>query len=195
MGGVISVLRIFSKRLSGTHLAMPLKLCLWLATLGLVSSTAIKEKEAVTKDLFPWAVGDFISTSSSGGEVNFDEHSILPDEPFKPYVFDLCVRCNATEFQCDQKCINKLERCDGDPDCFDGSDEADCSYQGMECSPDKVRCGQRCVYHFGCPEEGRCREMACKLNDFMARRDQRLQHPKTVWWKIGNSRARAHRII
>ena len=37
--------------------------------------------------------------------------------------------CKVEEFTCnDGLCVNLLNRCDGEPNCFDASDEVDCKF-------------------------------------------------------------------
>ena len=40
--------------------------------------------------------------------------------------------CNYYQFECDNgyQCVNEAYECDGDEDCYDGSDEEDCSDSG-----------------------------------------------------------------
>uniref|UniRef100_A0A3B3XJB8 Uncharacterized protein n=1 Tax=Poecilia mexicana TaxID=48701 RepID=A0A3B3XJB8_9TELE len=48
-------------------------------------------------------------------------------------------KCLSSEMQCSSgECIHKKWRCDGDPDCKDGSDEANCP--ARSCEPDKFKC-------------------------------------------------------
>eukprot|EP00064_Thunnus_orientalis_P002749 superscaffoldBa00000211_g2757 len=48
-------------------------------------------------------------------------------------------KCSSSEMQCRSgECIHKKWRCDGDPDCKDGSDEANCPVR--TCGPDQFKC-------------------------------------------------------
>lgn len=62
-------------------------------------------------------------------------------------------RCTNAEFQCsDEACISLAHKCDGEPDCDDGSDEANCEHSVLTCPAGEFKCrGSR-----GLPNNGRC---------------------------------------
>ncbi|KAJ7986284.1 hypothetical protein DPEC_G00338340 [Dallia pectoralis] len=57
--------------------------------------------------------------------------------------------CAATDFACDNgQCVPQRWRCDGEPECADGSDEADTTCSRQTCPPEKFDCGgsvSKCV--------------------------------------------------
>ena len=77
------------------------------------------------------------------------------------------VACSSEEFECDRKCVPASWRCDGDRDCVDGTDEANCAYR-PGCGPDRFKChdGFGCIpKRWVCDGKAECRdgsdEMAC----------------------------------
>ncbi|MBN3296498.1 LRP2 protein, partial [Amia calva] len=69
-----------------------------------------------------------------------DQFNCVPDGSDKPPNQG----CGDYSFSCDKgRCIPKSYRCDGIVDCFDKTDEANCTDTGMTCSPQAFTCGNR----------------------------------------------------
>uniref|UniRef100_A0A673AX11 LDL receptor related protein 8 n=1 Tax=Sphaeramia orbicularis TaxID=375764 RepID=A0A673AX11_9TELE len=63
-----------------------------------------------------------------------------------PYLTNRRANCTAGEFRCaNGECIRLTWKCDGDPDCKDKSDEADCPL--LTCRPDEFQCGDGSCIH------------------------------------------------
>uniref|UniRef100_A0A3P8VWJ3 LDL receptor related protein 8 n=1 Tax=Cynoglossus semilaevis TaxID=244447 RepID=A0A3P8VWJ3_CYNSE len=62
------------------------------------------------------------------------------------YLLNRRANCTAGEFRCDNgECVRLTWKCDGDPDCKDKSDEADCPL--LTCRPDEFQCGDGSCIH------------------------------------------------
>ncbi|XP_030630637.1 low-density lipoprotein receptor-related protein 8-like [Chanos chanos] len=69
------------------------------------------------------------------------------------------LQCSVGEFRCNSgECVRLTWKCDGDPDCKDKSDEADCPL--LTCRPDEFQCGdgscihgtKQCNKAYDCPD-------------------------------------------
>jgi hypothetical protein len=77
-------------------------------------------------------------------------------------------RCENDDFDCTNgRHVAALDQCDGDDDCFDGSDEEGCALSFFRCSefsPVKIDGGQVCNGQCDCDEcidEAECGEFTC----------------------------------
>ncbi|CAG11574.1 unnamed protein product [Tetraodon nigroviridis] len=93
--------------------------------------------------------------------------------------------CATTDFTCKNgQCVPARWRCDGEPECADGSDEADATCSRQTCPPEKFDCGgsaSKCVsLSWRCDGERDCENgadeeqcaadgKACPANDFQCR--------------------------
>lgn len=96
--------------------------------------------------------------------------SISPDE------FNCTTGCNDDDFQCDNgKCIMGVWKCDRNPDCSDGSDEANCT-DTVQCPEGQFSCGHGqciplvwvCDGNYDChskADEANCTRKTCQADD------------------------------
>uniref|UniRef100_A0A673XLF5 Low density lipoprotein receptor-related protein 8, apolipoprotein e receptor n=1 Tax=Salmo trutta TaxID=8032 RepID=A0A673XLF5_SALTR len=93
--------------------------------------------------------------------------------------------CATTDFACENgQCVPQRWRCDGEPECADGSDEADATCSRQMCPPEKFNCGDsasKCVSSsWRCDGERDCENgadedqcsadtKACPAKDFQCR--------------------------
>uniref|UniRef100_A0A668A7Z4 Low density lipoprotein receptor-related protein 8, apolipoprotein e receptor n=1 Tax=Myripristis murdjan TaxID=586833 RepID=A0A668A7Z4_9TELE len=98
-----------------------------------------------------------------------------------PCVFTAKKTCATTDFACKNgQCVPARWRCDGEPECADGSDEADATCSRQTCPPEKFDCGgaaSKCVsLSWRCDGERDCENgadeeqcAACPSKDFQCR--------------------------
>ena len=92
-----------------------------------------------------WLCDDHHDCLDGSDEMSCSKNLFLPELIIYP-LFCLDVTCSGEEFQClDRNCIQERWRCDGEMDCVDGSDEANCAK--TSCDPvEELTCGNgRCV--------------------------------------------------
>lgn len=122
-------------------------------------------------------VSDCVDNSDEIGCSN-TEKPTTSKPSIKPHV-----KCKANEFSCGgfDQCIPSSWTCDGNKDCSDGSDEANCKNVTSECPPGHLKChfsnscyqsSKACDGHFDCPDHSDERDCANKSPDTVPTKDQ-----------------------
>ncbi|XP_024940142.1 sortilin-related receptor isoform X2 [Cephus cinctus] len=132
---------------------------------------------------------NYVCLCPDGMEMGPDNKCTCPGG-IKPYANSTCPQmahtCAANQFSCSNGiCIAELWRCDGENDCGDNSDEADC--HKTTCSPGNFQCdGNKCIPRYwvcdldrDCrdgKDEEKCTYMNCTESQFMCKNQRCISH-------------------